>query len=157
VRLHSEREDIYVIAVDVEGIAGTRFGICCDGPVFFYGWTSCAVFDVPSSGWPGCGEGNSIAWSGEQPGPNVTVGVLDAYIYGSTHSICVCVDPRVDYVEWCDGTEPLPECLRRLAGDPYLSSYFGCIGFNGEIGFNPCGLIDPVHEKSWGEVKSLYR
>jgi hypothetical protein len=155
-RTGAGREDIYVIAADVEGIAGTRFGICCDGPVFFYGWTSCGDFDVATVGWPACGGGNSIAWSGEQPGPNVTVGILDTYVYTGTQGICLCVDPRVGYAEWCDGTEPLPQCLSISPDNPNLMGYFSCVGFNGSPGFNAC-IPGPVEQRSWGAVKSLYR
>jgi len=147
------REDIYVIAVDVVGIAGTRYGLCCDGPIYFYGWTKCSDFEIPTTNWPGCGEANAQTWTTEQPGPNVTVGILDAYIYGSTVSMCVCIDPRVGFAEWCDGSEPSPICFQADGSD---SRYFGCVGFNGNPGYNPCSIV-PVDQRSWGAVKSLYR
>jgi hypothetical protein len=150
------RDDIYVLAVDVVGIAGARFGICCDGPFYFYGFTDCSDFAVPSAGWPACGEGISSTWTGEQPGPFVTIGILDTYIYPSSAKLCVCADPRVGYIEFCDGSEPLPQCIKTYPDNPNWTQYLGCVGFNGNVGFNPC-FGDPVEQRSWGSVKSLYR
>jgi len=148
------REDIYVIAVDVQGIAGTRYGLCCDGPVYFYGWTKCSDFEIPTDNWPGCGEANAQTWTTEQPGPNVTIGILDAYIYGNTYCMSICTDPRVGFAEWCDGSEPSPICFQ---ADGSVPSYFGKVGFNGSgCGFNPCDIV-PLEQRSWGAVKSLYR
>jgi hypothetical protein len=146
------REDIYVIAVDVEGIAGTRYGICCDGPVYFYGWTKCSDFEIPSGGWPGCGEANAQTWGAEVPGPHVTVGILDTYTYGTTQCLSVCADPRVGFAEFCDGSEPSPICFSTTS-----SPHFGSIEFNGSgCGYNPCNVV-PVEQRSWGAVKSIYR
>lgn len=147
-----ERDDIYVVAIDVDGIAGTRYGLCCDGPVFFYGWTKCSDFEIPTAGWPGCGEANAQTWSAEVPGPHVTVGILDAYIYPSTQCMSICDDPRVGFAEFCDGSEPSPICFRTSS-----TPHFGSVAFNGAgCGYNPCNVV-PVEQKSWGGVKSLYR
>jgi hypothetical protein len=151
------RDDIYVLAVDVVGIAGVRFGICCDGPFFFYGFTDCSDFAVPSAGWPACGEGISSTWSGEQAGPFVTIGILDTYVYGSSQCLSICADPRVGYIEFCDGSEPLPQCVATYPDNPHWTEYLGRVGFNGSgCGYNPCSA-SPVEQKSWGAVKSLYR
>jgi hypothetical protein len=148
------RQDIYVLAIDVVGIAGTRYGICCDGPVFFYGWTKCSDFEIPTTGWPGCGEANAQTWTAEVAGPHVTVGILDTYIYANTACLSVCVDSRVGTAEFCDGSEPSPICF---ATDGTDSRYFGSVEFNGSgCGFNPCTIV-PVEQRSWGSVKSLYR
>lgn len=145
------RHDIYIVAIDVVGIAGSRYGLCCDGPVYFYGWTKCTDFEIPTPGWPGCGQDNAQTWSVERPGPNVVLGILDAYIYPSTVSMSICVDSRVGKAEWCDANQPSPICVD--ATDP---AYFGSVGFNGNSGYNPCNIV-PVEQRSWGSVKSLYR
>jgi hypothetical protein len=146
-----DRIDVYAVAIDVEAIAGVRFGLACVGPMFFYGWTSCASFDVPSSGWPACGESNSIAWNGEQAGPNVVIGILDTYIYTDSESVSTTVDDRVGYAEFCDGTEPLPICHNFTS-----APHFCTLGVNGTTGVNGCSIV-PVVNGSWGQVKSLYR
>lgn len=145
-----ERNDVYVLAIDVDGIAGTRYGICCDGPLFFYGWTKCSDFEIPTAGWPGCGEGNAQTWTAEIIGPHVTVGILDVYVYLSSQYFKMCADARVGFAEFCDGSEPSPICHQ--TNDPQV---YGWLGFNGNSGYAPCGT--PVELKSWGRVKALYQ
>jgi hypothetical protein len=146
------RDDIYVLAIDVEGIAGTRYGLCCDGPFFFYGWTKCSDFEIPSPGWPGCGEANAQTWSAEQNGPHVTVGILDVYVYGSSACMSICIDSRVGFAEFCDLTQPSPICFSTVS-----APHFGAVEFNGSgCGYNPCGVV-ATEQKSWGAVKSIYR
>jgi hypothetical protein len=148
-----ERNDIYVLALDVHGIAGTRYGLCCDGPLYFYGWTKCSDFEIPTQGWPGCGEANAQTWGAEQIGPFITIGILDVYVYGTSRCLCVCADPRVGFAEFCDGSEPSPLCIEKTH-----SAHFGCVEFNGSgCGYNPCGTPVPTESSSWGAVKALYR
>jgi hypothetical protein len=150
------RYDVYALAVDVNGIAGARFGLGCEttpiGGVgfFFYGWTACSDFEIPTAGWPGCGEGNALTWIGEQAGPNVTMGILDVYVYPGIAKLCTDVDARVGFAEMCDGSQPTPLCNSTTS-----PAAFGCVGFD-RLGYNPCGEV-PVEERSWGAVKSLYR
>ncbi len=148
-----ERNDVYLIVVDVgeTDITATRYGICCDGPFYFYGWSNCADLELPTENWPGCGEANAQTFSLPQAGPHVTFGIFDVYIYGNSMSMCICPDDRVGFAEHCDGSDPAPLCFQTT--DP---QYFGCLGFNGESGYNPCSIV-PAEEKSWGAVKSLYR
>jgi hypothetical protein len=146
-----DRIDVYAVAIDVEAIAGVRFGLSCVGTVFFYGWTSCADFDVITSGWPGCGEGASITWNTEQAGPNVVIGILDTYIYADSESISTTVDPRVNWGEFCDGAQPLPVCHSFTS-----APHFCTLGVNGTTGTNQCSIV-PNLNTSWGQVKSLYR
>ncbi len=129
------RYDIYVIAADVDGIAGTRYGLECEGPFYFYGWTKCCNLEIPTAGWPGCGEANAQTWSTEQPGPHVTVGILDLYVYPGGVSLSTCPDQRVGFAEWCDATQPSPICVKRTRAD-----VFGKIGF-GVPGYNPCSIV----------------
>jgi hypothetical protein len=144
------RYDIYVLAVDVVGIAGTRYGITCSGTFFFYGWTKCSDFEIPSAGWPGCDEGNAQTWGAEQPGPFVTLGILDTYHYGGLAVLKVGNDPRVGFAEFCDGSEPSPICYQTSD-----NTRFGCIGFDC-AGYNPCSEV-PVENRSWGQLKAIYR
>jgi hypothetical protein len=150
------RFDIYVLGLDVGSIAGTRYGLCCDPDAcfYFYGWTKCSDFEIPTPGWIGCGEGNAQTWAVALPGPHITIGIIDAYVYaGCGATMCVCEDPRVGYAEWCDGSQPSPICVTRTrALEPQA---FGCVGF-GMPGFNPCNLV-PTEQRSWGSVKSLYK
>jgi hypothetical protein len=151
------RWDIYVIAMDVTGIAGARYGLRTEQPVgkglFFYGWTSCSLFDISTSGWPGAGEAISQAWSAEQPGPHVTMGILDVYLYpGSNAKLCTAADPRVGYAQFCDGSEPLPLCNKHYG---WVHTAFGCVGFN-RLGYNPCDVV-PTENLTWGVLKGLYR
>jgi hypothetical protein len=129
------RYDVYVIAIDVDAIAGTRYGLECDGPFYFYGWTNCGILEIPTPGWPGCGEGNAQAWAKEQPGPHAVVGILDVYTYTGSVSLSTCPDPRVHFAEWCNGGVPNPICAKTT-----YPAAFGSIGF-GVPGFNPCSMI----------------
>jgi hypothetical protein len=147
------RFDIYILALDTNGIAGTRYGLCCTGPFWFYGWTSCSLLEIPTPGWPGCGEGNAQAWGSELPPGHVTIGILDVYVYPGLNVLYMCDDPRVGFAEWCDGQAPSPWCCKLSRGE--YPGAFGCIGF-GCGGHNPCGAI-AVEESSWGALKALYR
>ena len=149
------RFDVYVLALDTDGIAGTRYGLCCDVPAqfWFYGWTNCADFEIPTAGWIGCDEGNAQTWIVMRPPGHVTVGIIDVYVYPGTAKLCICEDPREGYAEWCDGTSPEPICLTRTTA--VTPAVFGCVGF-GVPGYNPCGIIS-TETSSWGAVKSLYR
>lgn len=129
------RYDVYVLALDVDAIAGTRYGVACDGPFYFYGWTKCSDFEIPTAGWPACGEANAQTWSVEQAGPHVTIGILDVYSYGGSVSLSTCPDPRVGFAEWCNGEQPSPICTQTT-----YSAAFGAIGF-GVPGYNPCSVI----------------
>ncbi len=152
------RYDLYLVATDVNGIAGIRYGICCEVAIgttpYFYGWTSCSLLEIPTAGWPGCGEGNAQTWATEQIGPHVTLGIIDMYVYAGTNAkVGMCPDPRVGFAEMCDGSEPYPLCNKRFS-DQYTA--FGYIGIN-RYGFNPCGVLCPVNEVTWGGLKSLYK
>ena len=143
------RYDVYVIATDVEWIAQTRFGLSCAGSVTFYGWTGCADSETPDSGWPGCGEGVTMSWISEQPGPHVTLGILDVYVDGPA-TICSAVYPALGKAEYCDGSVPDPICAQ--LDDLYR---FGCVGF-GETGYQSCPAPTPPDQTTWGLIKSLY-
>jgi hypothetical protein len=134
------RYDIYVIGTEVHKVQGTRFGLdCVNGVPFFYGWTNCGDFEIPTPGWPACDGGNAITWSAPQDGPYVTVGILDAYIYpGPATRLEMTVDPRSFGAEWCDGQQPSPNCW---VTDLY--DYFGAAGF-GTDGYRPCPTGYPV-------------
>jgi hypothetical protein len=121
------RYDVYVIAVDVDAIAGTRYGLSCDGSFYFYGWTQCTDYEIPTPGWPGCNEGNAQVWSSEQPGWHVTVGILDVYVYGPS-SISTGPDPRKGFAEWCDGSMPQPICNQTWNPDAFSTVGFGIPG-----------------------------
>jgi hypothetical protein len=144
------RSDVYIIAVDVLGIAGTRYGLDCAGSFFFYGWTKCSDFEIPTAGWPGCGEGNAQTWSAEQPGPFVTIGILDVYNYPGLSVLKISDDARVGFAEFCDGSQPAPICYQTTD-----NTRFGCIGFDC-AGYDPCSVV-PVEERSWGQLKAIYR
>ncbi len=164
--------DIYVIAIDVTGIAGARFGIYGQGHFYFYdgGSRKCGDLEIDTPGWPGCGQGMAMTWASEQPGPNVTLGIIHAYAYGGG-SLWTGPDPRVGFAEFCDGTMPSPDC-DKIYGNPG----FGMVGFGpNDLGCNPCeyvhgcwvpgfsleayGTCDtvPVNGNSWGAIKALYR
>jgi hypothetical protein len=145
------RCDIYVVAMSMDvSMAGTRYGLCCDGPFYFYGWTKCSDFEIPTAGWPGCGEANAQTWTVEQTGMNITVGILDVYAYAGVSEICICSDQRVGFAEFCDGSQPSPNCWQ--FDHPYV---FGCVGF-GQLGYNPCDYT-PVEETTWGLIKAVYK
>jgi hypothetical protein len=151
------RWDIYVIAMDVVGIQGVRYGLRVEtalGPgLLFYGWTNCGALEIPTPGWPGHGEGNAQTWFVEQPGPHVTVGILDLYVYPGTNAkICTAVDPRVGFSEFCDGDELSPLCNKHYA-DRHAA--YGCVGFN-RLGYNPCEVV-PEERTTWGLMKAIYR
>lgn len=147
-----ERNDIYVLAIDITEITATRYGLCCDGSFYFYGWTSCADLELPTAGWPACGEGNAQTFGVPVYGPHVTMGILDVYIYAGSLCLSICPDPRTGFGEFCDGTEPNPICF--ATADPV---YFGAMEFNGgSCAYNPCNAV-PVEKSSWGALKAIYR
>lgn len=142
--------DVYVVAAEVDAIDGSRFGLAAARPenIFFYGWVSKADSDDPSIGWPGSGEGIDLTWNTVQPGPFVTMGVLQIYTYGAAR-ICLLPDPRVGFAEWRSGTS---SAHRKVGG------VFGCVGFGpGTLGYNPCGEVVALEQTSWGAIKALYR
>jgi len=143
------RYDLYILATDVVGISQTSFGLTCTGDVLFDGWTACSDAEIPGVGWPGCGAGVTLSWTSEQPGPNVTLGILDLYVYGVT-SVCSGPDPRLGDAEFCDGSTPEPICVRM--NDVYR---YGCVGF-GQPGYQSCPGPLPPDQVTWGLIKSLY-
>jgi hypothetical protein len=148
------RFDVYVLALDTNGIAGTRYGISCLGNFYFYGWTKCSDFEIPTAGWPGCDEGNAQTWTVEQPPGHVTLGILDVYVYAQAQAVLSAADdPRKGFAEWCDGASPEPWCCQ-IPKSTYVAA-FGCLGF-GCAGYNPCGLV-ATEKSSWGAVKAIYK
>lgn len=147
---------IILLAIDVVEISAARYGLCCDGPFYFYGWTSCSNLELPTTGWPGCGEGNAQTWAPALAGPHVTMGVLQVYIYAESVCMSMCDDPRVGFSEFCDGSEPNPICINtrdHITGP----EHYGSMSFNGSgCEYNPCSIV-PADQKTWGSVKSLYR
>jgi hypothetical protein len=145
------RYDVYLLGINLTmHVASTRYGICCDGPIVFNGWTSCSDFEMPTPGWPGSGEGNSQTWLAEQEDFHVTLGILDLYVYGGELELCICDDPRIQDAMWCDGASPTPYCVHNSH-----PGFLGCLGF-GKPGYNPCQYT-AVEETSWGIIKSLFR
>ena len=146
------RYDVYILALNVDQIAGTRYGLCCEGSFYFYGWTACCDLELPSSGWPGSGSGNAQTWGQQRVGPHVTLGILDVYTYGAGR-MCVCSDPRVDFAEFCDGSFPVPQCNTTTDSDA-----FGCVGF-GKPGYSSCGWKSggKGERTTWGRLKATFR
>jgi hypothetical protein len=145
------RFDIYIVALGVYGIQGTRFGLCSNQHFYFYQWTSCGDSQLYTPGWPGCGEGVSVIWNEEQPGPFVTIGILDVYAYPPVSTMEICPDPRVDYCGWFGSA--IPQGYDEIT-DP---RFFGVIGFGTE-GYNPFPCPpDPVERNTWGRIKATYR
>jgi hypothetical protein len=94
-----------------------------------------------------------VTWTMEQPGPHITVGILDVYVYAASTHLCTATDPRVGYAEWCDGAVPSPACVQMA-----YPTLFGCVGFGGAHGYLPteqCQIA--VGQTTWGKVKALYR
>ena len=148
------RFDVYVLALDTGGIAGSRYGLCCpEGSFYFYGWTKCSDLEIPTDPWPACGGGNAQTWGFQKPAGHVTLGIFDVYVYAGNAMMCICDDPRVGFAEWCDGSSPEPICLTRTVA--VTPQAFGCVGF-GMPGYNPCDIV-ATEKTSWGAVKSLYR
>lgn len=149
------RFDVYLVAIDAGATTAVRYGITCEGTGwFFYGWTNCFNLELPTPGWPACGEANAQSWGFPTPpptGPIFVLGIFDVYVDGNSVSMSTGIDPRTGSAEWCDDTEPNPIC--DTTTDP-LS--FSTVGFNGNPGVNNCGTI-PVEHPTWGKVKALYR
>jgi hypothetical protein len=147
------RYDIYVVALCVDmRLAGARYGICCTGQFYFYGWSKCSDFEISTAGWPGCGEANAQTWVDEQPGFHVAMGVLDVYTYGEVSKFTLCPDQRVGYAEYCDGSQPEPAC-KQISNE----ASFSVMGF-GQDGYDACPCYPcPITGSTWGRVKALYR
>jgi hypothetical protein len=141
--------DIYVIAADVGVIKETRFGLECDGTMTFYGWTACdSPIEDQSSGWPGCGEDNSLLWATPRCGPYSVIGILDVYVYGNAR-LGAAIDHRAGYAEWGDDVTPTPNRVQITD-----EGRFGRIGF-GEPGFNPCELLPVEPRGPMAHINSL--
>jgi hypothetical protein len=163
------RYDIYLMALDTDGIGAIRYGLSCEPPsaFYFYGWESCYSLWIPTgSSWPAHGGGVMQGLGYEYDG-HVTLGILDVYVAGHlSPRIYMTDDPEVGFAQMCDGTTPSPLCVSRtFASTP---AAFGYIGFgaaatsslpnsqNSSGGYNPCGVIS-TESRSWGSVKALYR
>jgi hypothetical protein len=145
------RYDVYLLGVNLTmHVASTRYGIYCDGPVVFKGWTSCSDYETPTSGWPGSGEGNFQTWAVEQESFHLVLGILDLYVYGGELEICTGADPRIAMAQWCDGASPTPYCVHNEH-----PAFHGCLAF-GKEGYNPCDFA-ATDETTWGLIKSLFR
>lgn len=104
-------------------------------------------------GWPGSGDGGIFQrWDIWQQGPNVILCIIHSYIYSSSVSLCISDHPQLGYVELCDGVSPEPTCLR-FYGE---TGRYGCLGFNGNPGYNPCRIVATAH-RTWGSVKAMFR
>jgi hypothetical protein len=156
------RYDVYVLAIDTSGIAGVRYGLWCTGDFFFYGWTKCSLLEIPTSGWPGSGEGDAQTFGSQLPAGHITLGILDVYAYPGAVKMCTGNDPSStpianEWAQFCDASVPDPKCNKTNEVAPELEElYFGCVGFNGNPGVNRCGII-ATEKQSWGLIKSLYR
>jgi hypothetical protein len=142
--------DVYVLALMTWEIKTVSFGVCCEGPIEIVDWTSCADFESPTPGWPGCGEGYSLSWIMPRGDFNVILGILEVEVYGSPAKLCVCPDPRLGYAEMC--YEAGSELYCEPTAHPSL---FSCVGFE-MPGYNTCDFV-ATDKSTWGLVKALYR
>ncbi len=142
------RYDVYVLGLNLTtSVKSTKYGLCCEGPFYFYGWTSCSDVQTPTSGWPGSDEGIYQSWYFAQTDPHLTMGILDVFVYAGTSEMCTCEHPSYGYAEWCDGSSNCNQLTH--------PGMFGCVGF-GKDGYNPC-TGTPLDKSTWGRLKSLYR
>ena len=151
------------------GVAGLQFGIQYTGPgaadgvgIDIYAWTNCATleFQSPAPAWPNSGAGNLVTWDAgtrcqrTEPGGAGTGVVANAgYFYCAAYTPgTFCITPRP-----VDGVAKVADCAAQediVTGTP---SHLGCLGFGGQPGYNPCGLITPVENTTWSAIKSNLR
>lgn len=161
----------YVLVTDGDataGISGVQFGINYggggpgDGVGFdSFGWTLCATleFQQPAPAWPSSGGGNLITWDAglacqttEPGGAGTGVTAVAGYFYCGAYSPdCLSLGPRpVDNagkVADCSSVEDL------ITGTP---SHYGQACWGTAAGYNPCGLVTPVENATWSQIKSAY-
>ena len=101
------RYDVYLIAIDTEGIAGMRYGMACTGDFYFYGWTSCSDLEIGSAG---CAIRLTMGCDG---GPSVTLAPVHSIFWnphfgGGDCSVMTCrPSNRVMPNIFCCGTPSL--------------------------------------------------
>ena len=163
----------YVLVTDgnaAAGVAGVQFGIAYTGPgatdgagIDIYGWALCATleFQSPTPAWPNSGAGNLITWDantrcqrfvpvGNDPANGVTSAA--GYFYMAAYGPgTMAITPRPT-----DGVAKVADCSASediITGTP---SHLGSLGFGGQPGYNPCGLITPTVNTTWGSVKTIF-
>jgi hypothetical protein len=144
--------------VDGTGVAATDFGLIYGPGVFLSGWSSCADgLEFADPGWPNSGFGTTVTWtscnglSSPTNVPNNVIavaGVMVADVLApellqltakATSGLATVVD--------CDNV------LDVVSGQ--LPGQLGAAGFC-LSGYNPCGLVTPVEETTWGSIKKQF-
>lgn len=151
---------VYMIAAafsDSIGLAGVQVGLDYDGAsgsgVDIFNWGLCATYSFPQPGWPAANTGNTITWDSInacQTNSGVTsVAWFYMQAYGADRLALI---PRP-----VDGLFKVADCN---AAEEDLTnafpSHLGYADFGGGDGYNPCSLIVPVRESTWGGIKSLF-
>jgi len=157
------------------GVAGIQFGIAYTGPgatdgvgIDIFAWTLCATleFQSPSPTWPNSGAGNLITWdattrcqrfvpAGNDPA-NGVVGNAGYFYMAAYGPGTMAITPRPT-----DGLAKVADCsaaedVVEGTGVVRNPSHLGTLGFGGQPGYNPCGLITPTVNTTWGAVKTIY-
>lgn len=167
--LYPELSFAYILVTDgnaAEGISGLQFGIqyngagATDGAGFdVFSWAKCTdlEFITPTPAWPNSGGGNLMTWVAcqvaEPGGAGTGVVAVAGYFYCAAYTPdCLSATPRP-----VDGAGKVANCAAQediVTGTP---SHYGrgCFGTAG--GYNPCGLITPVENTTWSQIKSSYQ
>ncbi len=153
----------YVLVTDgsaAEGVSGCQLGLAKGNGLAQFAWTLCATLEFISPGpaWGQNGSGNLITWNGcqvtEPGGAGTGVVAVAGYFYNGAYTPdCLSAGPRpVDNagkVANCNAVEDI------ITGTP---SHYGraCWGTGAGSGYNPCGLVTPVQNTTWSNIKGSY-
>jgi len=157
------------------GIAGVQFGIAYTGPgsndqtgIDIFSWSLCATleFQSPSPQWTNSGSGNLITWdantrcqrfvpAGNDPANGVCANA--GYFYMAAYNPgTMSITPRPT-----DGLAKVADCSAAediVEGGSVIRnpSHLGRLGFGGQQGYNPCGLVVPTRNTTWSALKAVY-
>jgi hypothetical protein len=166
----------YLVVTDYDtgiGVAGGQCGIAYTGGVTVFTWTLCASLQFPSDppdAWPASGGGNLWTWDALSTDPLVGcqksgLAAVAGYFYmgayspGGTMSVTKRPSDNAAKVADCSASEELV-CGPGDTGAPCTGvSHLGTAAFNASStgGYNPCGLVTPTQQTSWGAIKGIYR
>jgi hypothetical protein len=157
------------------GIAGMSCGIAYGPNLKANGWTLCADLQFPNGAWPANGGGNRITWAagarcqnGSAPSDDtaMSAGVSHGRDFTpaafNVHAIAGAFY-MYSYVGYSDvlmvtPNNGLPDPELQVADCNAAQSDVhypgGQIGYEGELGLNPCLLIVPTEKTTWGAIKS---
>jgi hypothetical protein len=154
----------YIVLLDINtgpGVAGVALGINYGPNLGFFGTETCADIEFPDANWPGTPPaGNTITWDS---GANCqqTVDVSDpqgqgyavawgAYTYAYGDELFEVIQRPVAVPDF-----KVSDCTA-AESNPAFPEAAGKVGYGNAVGYQPCVVVVPVEESTWGGIKSQF-